>query len=346
MKLDQVEAIGTFAIVGATGLVGQECLDILAEHKLRLPKIKLLASAASAGEMLDVGGASLVVEELTANSFKGVDVAFFSVPTDVTKTYVPKAVAAGALVVDDSSVYRMDPAVPLVVPEINGSLLRNFDGKIIANPNCSTIPVALCLKPLADKFGIERVVVSTYQSVSGAGKDAFQELSEQTVALLNGASSEAQVFPHRIAFNLLPQIGALAPNGNSEEEEKVGRELRKILGLPELRVSTTAVRVPTFCGHGASVNVELKRDFGSIEEVRELLDNADGLRVLDNPASHIYPTNVEAIGSDPAFVGRIRRDGSVKFGLNLWVIADNLRKGAALNVLQCLQTLYQYRSMS
>jgi len=346
MKFDNLEMIESLAIVGATGLVGQETLDILTENKIRIPKIRLLASQSSVGESVDIGGEEVLVEALSEDSFDDVEVAFFSVPTDVTKRFVPIAMSAGALVIDDSSAYRMHPEVPLIIPEVNGPLLRDFTGSLVANPNCSTIPVALALKPLLDTYGIERVVVSTYQSVSGAGRAAYEELSAQAIALLSGGSTEAKAFPHRIAFNCLPQIGDVAENGNTDEEEKVGRELRKILGTPELRVSTTAVRVPTFCAHGVSVNVELKANFGSIEEVRELLDKAAGVQVLDNPASHIYPTNVEAIGSDPAFVGRLRRDSSVKSGLNFWVITDNLRKGAALNVLQTLQTLYTYRRMS
>lgn len=346
MKFDNLESIQSLAIVGATGLVGREFLDILAEQKIKIPRIKLLASASSAGEAVDVLGEEYLVEALADDSFEDIEVAFFSVPADVTKKYVPIALQAGALVIDDSSVYRMDPDVPLVIPEINGPCLRDFQGTLIANPNCSTTPVALVLKPLLDSYGIERVVVSTYQSVSGAGRAAYEELSNQAIALLSGGSGECNEFPHRIAFNCLPQIGEVTANGNTEEEEKVGRELIKILEAPELRVSATAVRVPTFCGHGVSVNVELREKFANIEEVRELLDKTPGIKILDNPSNHIYPTNVECIGSDHTFVGRLRKDPSVDSGINFWVITDNLRKGAALNVLQCLETLYNYRRMS
>jgi len=346
MKFDNIEMIQSLAIVGATGLVGQEFLDILTEQKLRIPKIRLLASKSSVGEAVDIGGEEVLVEELTEDSFDDIEVAFFSVPTEATRRYVPAALSAGALVIDDSSTYRMHPEVPLIIPEVNGATLRNFSGNLVANPNCSTIPVALALKPLLDTYGIERVVVSTYQSVSGAGRAAYEELSEQAVALLSGGASEAKAFPHRIAFNCLPQIGDVTESGNTDEEEKVIRELRKILEAPELKVSATAVRVPTFCAHGASVNVQFTSEFKDIEEIREILDKTPGVKVLDNPSTHIYPTNVEAIGSDPAFVGRLRRDASVKSGLNFWVITDNLRKGAALNVLQTLQTLYTYRRMS
>jgi aspartate-semialdehyde dehydrogenase len=249
-------------------------------------------------------------------------------------------------VIDDSSVFRQKSDVPLVVPEINGSLLKDFNGKIISVPNCTTTPLVLALKCLEDRFGVERVVVSSYQSVSGAGRKAFEELSFQTAALLNGKEAEISAFHHRIAFNCIPEIGEVTENGNTSEEEKVIKETRKILDLPDLNISSTAVRVPTFSGHGLSVNVELNNDFESIEEIRELWDSFPGLKVIDNPSHHIYPTNVECSGSDYTFIGRVRRDSSVKSGLNFWVITDNLRKGAALNALQSLETLYKYRRMS
>lgn len=334
------------AIVGATGLVGAEFLSILNEHKIKIGDLRLLASKNSVGEVLEVNGTEVPVRECTADAFDGVEIAFFSVPTDITKKYVPIAVKSGALVFDDSSTYRMDREVPLVVPEVNGALLREFQGQIIATPNCTTTPLALALKPLQEQFGLERVVVSTYQSVSGAGKEASDELSHQTAALLNGQPAEVSVFPHRIAFNCLPWIGEAAENGNSEEEEKIIREIRKILALPELKVSATSVRVPTFFGHGLSVNVQLKKPFDTVELVRELLNASAGLKVLDLPSSNIYPTNVECSGSDPVLVGRIRRDNSVPNGVNFFLMSDNLRKGAALNVLQTLDALYRYRRMS
>ncbi len=338
-----LEKIRSVAVVGATGLVGQEFLEILAENRIKFQKLRLLASEDSAGDWLEVGDYSAPVEVLTPESFQGVDVAFFSVPVDITRKYVPKAVEAGAIVVDDSSAYRMIPDVPLVVPQVNGNLLASFGGKVIATPNCTVTPLALALKPLADKFGIQRVVVSTYQSVSGAGKRAYDELAHQTAALLNGGSEEPEVFPHPIAFNCLPLIGDVDEDGVSEEERKVECELKKILELPRLQVTATAVRVPTFCGHGLSVNVQLRDDFDSIDEIREMMDAFAGLKVLDQPAGNIYPTNREASGSDATFVGRIRRDESVASGVNFWVIADNLRKGSALNVLECLDTLYSTR---
>jgi aspartate-semialdehyde dehydrogenase len=347
MKLSHLESISSLAIVGATGLVGQECLAILSEHKIKFQKLKLLASGNSAGEYLEVGSERIAVEELTPEAFEGVEVAFFSTPTEVTEKYVPAAVERGCLVIDDSNCFRMQPNVALVVPQVNGAILKDFEGRIIATPNCTTTPLAVVLKPLADAFGIERVVVSTYQSVSGAGRRANEELSHQCAALLNGqGDDEPQVFPHPIAFNCIPRIGKTLESGYTDEEQKVSNELRKILGLPNLKVTTTAIRVPTFTGHGLSATVELKQECGSIEEVRAMLDQFPGLRVLDKPDADIYPTNREVTGADYTFVGRLRRDPTVKSGLSFWVMADNLRKGAALNVLEILSTLYGYRRMN
>ncbi len=345
MKFQHLETIRSLAVVGATGIVGKEFLGLLTEHRLAIPLIKLLASEDSAGETMEVCDREVPVELLTAAAFEGIEVAFFSVPNDITRHFAPIAVKAGCIVVDDSSTFRMDPNVPLVIPEVNGAVLRDFSGLLMATPNCSTTPLAMVLKPFIEAYGLKRVVVSTYQSVSGAGTKAYQELSDQAAALLNGMPVEKNVFPHQIAFNCLPQIGPATDNGNCEEEEKVVRETRKILAMPDLKISATTVRVPTFCGHGLSVNIEFQKPFDSTEELREILDDSDGIQVLDKPENQIYPTNVEAIGSDPVFVGRLRRDYSVPSGINLWVISDNLRKGAALNSLQILETLYNYRRM-
>ncbi len=340
-----LETIRSLAVVGATGMVGRELLELLSEHRLAIPKVKLLASEDSAGEALEVCERDYPVELLTATSFEGIEAAFFSVPNDITRHFVPIAMKAGCIVVDDSSVFRMQSDVPLVIPEVNGAVLREFSGSLIATPNCSTTPLAMVLKPLLMPYGLKRVVVSTYQSVSGAGTSAYQELSEQAAALLNGAPAESNVFPHQIAFNCLPQIGPATETGNCEEEEKIVRETRKILSLPQLKISASTVRVPTFCGHGLSINIEFQKSFDKVDEIRELLDETEGLKILDRPESQIYPTNVESIGSDEVFVGRIRRDQSVPSGINLWAITDNLRKGAALNSLQILETLYNYRRM-
>lgn len=342
MKFRNLERVRSLAVVGATGIVGREFLEILGENKVRIPRLKLLASERSEGESLEPFP-ELTVERLGPKSFADVEVAFFSVPKEVGREYVPIARESGCLVVDDSSLFRMDPEVPLVIPQVNGHVLRGFEGDLVATPNCSATPVILCLKPLLE-YGPKRVVVSTYQSVSGAGTKAFRELSEQTIALMNGREPDVEAFPHRIAFNCLPQIGLPLESGNTDEEEKIVRETRKVLGLPDLRISATAVRVPTFCGHGVSVNVEMDKPFGSVEEIRERLDAFPGLKVIDQPQSHIYPTNVECTKQDTTFVGRIRRDGSLPSGLNFWVITDNLRKGAALNSLEIIDTLYGYRS--
>ncbi len=347
MKLEHLESISSIAIVGATGLVGQEFLAILAEHKIKFPKMKLLASGNSAGEFMECGDQRIAVEELTEDAFEGVEVAFFSTPTEVTLKYVPAAVERGCLVIDDSNCFRMKPDVALIIPQVNGSILKDFEGRIVATPNCTTTPLALVLKPLSDHYGIERVIASTYQSVSGAGRRANEELSHQCAVLLNAQGEEnPQVFPHPIAFNCIPRIGKMLESGYTDEEQKVSNELRKILALPDLKVTATAIRVPTFTGHGLSATVELKDNFGSIEEVRELLEKFPGVKVLDKPEADIYPTNREVTGADYTFVGRIRRDPTVKAGLSFWVMADNLRKGAALNVLETLSTLYGYRRMN
>lgn len=345
MMFSHLEAIQSLAVVGATGIVGREFLGLLEEHKIKIPELHLLASQESIGEMISVGDIEQVVEELSERSFEGVEAAFFSVPNVVTQRFVPFAVESGCLVVDDSSCYRQERGVPLIISEINGSLLKDFEGRIIATPNCSVTPIALCLNPLKERYGLKRVVVSTYQSVSGAGREAVDELSEQSAQLLNGKPTHASVFTHRIAFNCLPLIGT-ADHGDSDEENKIIKELRKILDLPSLLVSASAVRVPTFCSHGASVNIEFDTELDSLEVVREILDSSPGLRVLDQPAGNIYATSAEATGSDDVFVSRIRRDYSLRSGLNLWVISDNLRKGASLNALQILDTLYTYRRMS
>lgn len=345
MKFTNLESIRSLAVVGATGLAGQEFLNLLSEYRIAIPTLKLLASEDSEGETIEVGGKEYTVETLSRDSFEDVEVAFFSTPDAVTKKFVPAATAHGCLVIDDSAVYRMEPTVPLVVPEVNGHLLREFTGSVISVPNCTVTPLVMAVYPLIERFGVKRLVVSTYQSVSGAGKDAYDELSDLTASMLNGVPKEASVFPRSIAFNCLPQIGSVDETGNSSEENKVIREARKILERHDLKVSATSVRVPTFCGHGLSVNIEFEKSFDKLDEIRELLDKTSGVKVIDQPENHVYPTNLDAVGSDEVFVGRIRRDHSVESGLNLWVITDNLRKGAALNGLQILDTLYNYRRM-
>lgn len=354
LGLSHLESIPSLAIVGATGLVGREVINILSEKRIRIPKIKALASRESLGENIEYGDQNIMVEELTPDSFRGVYAALFCAPTEISREYIPHAVDAGTLVVDDSSAYRMRPDVPLVVPEINAETLRSFTGLVMATPNCSTTPLVLVLKPLLEKYGLERVVVSSYQSVSGAGRSAYQELSEQSAALLSGQginrteSDEIRpsVFPHRIAFNCIPIIGEANESGESSEEVKIQNESRKILGLKNLRVTATAVRVPTFGGHGLSVNIELTDTYESIDQIRELLEVSPGLHVLDSPGQEVYPTNAECVGEDGVYVGRIRRDNSVESGVNLWIIGDNIRKGAALNALQILDGYLYYRRLN
>jgi aspartate-semialdehyde dehydrogenase len=275
--------------------------------------------------------------------FKGVDIAFFDASDAVSKEWVPRASEEGAWVVDNSASYRMESDVPLVVPEVNGKLVEEKvkrgvkalspRERIIAGPNCTTVQLVVALKPLADRFGLKRLVVSTYQSVSGAGTAAMEELETQTSAALNDELLPPKAFSHPIAFNCIPQIGGFKDDGYTSEEHKLMAETRKILGLPELRVSATAIRVPTLSCHGESVNVEFEKPV-SVEAAREVLSKSPGIVIRDEPGKMVYPMGIEAAGKDPVYVGRLRKDPSVGNGLNFWVVSDNLRKGAALNAIQ------------
>ncbi|MCB0325389.1 MAG: aspartate-semialdehyde dehydrogenase [Bdellovibrionales bacterium] len=338
------------AVVGATGAVGREMLAVLAERGFPVSELRPLASKRSAGSEIEYDDRTHTVEELTPSAFEGIDIALFSAGGDISKEFAPHAVAAGAVVIDNSSAFRMDDAVPLTVPEVNADELRDHmqglapkQGTIIANPNCSTIQLAVALKPLHDRAGLKRVVVSTYQSVSGAGQKGMDELWEQTVQLLNQKAITPNKFPHQIAFNCLPHIDVFLENGYTKEEMKVVLESRKILGLPELPITCTAVRVPVFACHSESVNVETERPL-SPEEARELLTESPGIVVLDAPGDNQYPMNFKLAGSDATYVGRIRKDESVAHGLNMWVVADNLRKGAALNAVQIAEIVAQERN--
>lgn len=329
-----------FAIVGATGAVGREMLSVLEEHDLPVARLKLLASARSAGTELDYKGKSIIVEELTADSFQGVDIALFSAGGSISLEFAPIAAQAGAVVIDNSSAFRMDPDVILAVPEVNGSLVRktvselkNGQGVIIANPNCSTIQLVVVLKPLHDKFNLRRVVISTYQSVSGAGQKGMDELWDQTLAICNQQEVKKEKFPHQIAFNCLPHIDVFLENGYTKEEMKVLHESRKILDMPDLKLTCTAVRVPVFNCHAESVNVETERK-ATVKDVRSVLREAAGVMLMDDPQENVYPINTILAGTDATYVGRIREDESIDNGINLWIVADNLRKGAALNALQ------------
>jgi len=325
------------AVAGATGAVGREMVSILEERNFPIEKLRLLASSRSVGKTIPFRGEEIPVAELTENSFDGIDIALFSAGGDRSRIFSPAAVKSGAVVVDNSSAYRMDPEVPLVVPEVNASALACHKG-IIANPNCSTIQMVVALKPIHDVARIKRIVVSTYQAVSGTGKKAMDELLDQTRALLGFQEVKKEVYPHQIAFNCLPHIDVFFENGYSREELKMVNETRKILEDDSIAVTATTVRVPVFRCHSEAVNIETEKKI-TADFARELLAYAEGVCVLDHPAENVYPLAVDATGKDETFVGRIREDESIENGLNLWVVADNLRKGAALNTIQIAECL-------
>lgn len=323
------------AVVGATGMVGRKFLQVLEERKLPVSEYFLFASARSAGKQLPFMGKTYTVRELTDDAFQdlGIDIALFSAGGETSRYFAPIVAASGAVVIDNSSCWRMDPDVPLVVPEVNPDAIPGYKNKgIIANPNCSTIQAMVVLKPLADAYGLKRVVYSTYQAVSGAGQKGYMDL-------VNGLKGEApQKFPHPIAGNCLPHIDVFLDTGYTKEEQKMIDETRKILSLPELRVTATTVRVPVYHGHSESINVEFARPF-ELDELRAVLEKAPGLIVRDDPKHNVYPMAIEAADTDPVYVGRIRRDFSVDSGVNLWCVADNIRKGAATNAVQIAEEL-------
>lgn len=323
------------AIAGATGVVGSEMLSVLEERKFPASEIKLLASADSAGEIYRFNGEECVVDTLANDSFKGVDIALFATSAQLSEKFVPMAVEAGAFAIDNSSFFRMQTGVPLIVPEVNlGELTEKT--RLIANPNCSTIQLVPVLNAIHQAAGLKRVVVSTYQSVSGAGKAAMDELWQQTLAIFNQQEIENDAFPHQIAFNCIPQIDLILTNGYTKEEFKIINESRKILAIPDLKITATAVRVPVFLAHAESVNIETLKPL-SPERLVELLECAEGIQVYPNSAE--YPMQLGAANTDDIHVGRIRRDESVENGLDLWIVADNVRKGAALNAVQIAEGL-------
>jgi aspartate-semialdehyde dehydrogenase len=329
----------TVAIIGATGAVGKESLGILEERKFPLGALRLFASKRSAGAMLPCQGRNWTVEELTAASdFTGVDLAFISATDAISREWAPRLGAAGVVTIDDSAVFRMDPAVPLVVPEVNAHALGGASRGIVAIPNCTTTPLVMALKPLHAAATIKRVVVTTFQSVSGTGTAAMEELVEQTKALLSFQDVKAEVYPHQIAFNLLPQVGSFGEGGDCSEEVKIVRETQKILDEPAMRITATTVRVPVMRCHSEVVNVELSRPL-TPNEARALLAEMPGVVVFDDPARKLYPMPLDVSGKDDVYVGRIREDLSIPNGLNLWIVSDNLRKGAALNAVQIAETL-------
>ncbi|HWR23477.1 MAG TPA: aspartate-semialdehyde dehydrogenase [Feifaniaceae bacterium] len=323
------------AVVGATGIVGRKFLQVLEERKLPVANYYLFASKRSAGTTLPFMGKGYTVRELTETCFDGldIDIALFSAGGGTSEQFAPVAARAGAVVIDNSSAWRMDPEVPLVVPEVNPEHISQYKNKgIIANPNCSTIQAMVALKPLHEAYGLKRVVYSTYQAVSGAGQQGYMDLEE-------GIKGNApRKFPHPIAGNCLPHIDSFLDTGYTKEEQKMINESRKILSLPELRVTATTVRVPVFHGHSESVNVEFERSF-ELTELVEVLRRAPGLVVQDDPKNGVYPMPLAAADTDPVYVGRIRRDFSVESGINFWCVADNIRKGAATNAVQIAQEL-------
>ena len=327
------------AVVGATGAVGEQMRVVLEEREFPVGELRLLASERSAGQFLPFQQKQIRVEVLTEDSFEDIDIGLFSAGASVSAKFAPIAVQAGAVVIDNTSFFRMEPDVPLVVPEVNANEIGKYATRgIIANPNCSTIQMVVALKPIHDAARIKRVVVSTYQSVSGAGRKAMEELSHQVAALFSGKEIEKEKFPHQIAFNCIPHIDAFVENGYTKEEMKMINETRKILGEPSLAVTATSVRVPVFCSHSESVNVETERKL-TAQQAKALLREAPGIIVADEPQSDVYPMAIDAVGTDAILVGRIRDDDSIANGLNLWVVADNLRKGAALNAVQIAEIL-------
>lgn len=327
------------AIVGATGAVGEQMREVLAERQFPISELRLLASKKSEGTKLRFKGSELTVEETTPDSFKGIDIALFSAGGSVSQTFAPHAVNAGAVVIDNTSAFRMDPEIPLVVPEVNRHAIAGYKKRgIIANPNCSTIQMVVVLKPLHDEAVIKRVVVTTFQAVSGAGRSAMKELANQSIAIFNNKEYEIKKFPHRIAFNCLPHIGSFLDNLYTQEEMKMVQETQKIFEDNKIQVTATTVRVPVFSCHGEAINIEFEKPI-THDRARELLCCTEAVEVLDDPSNNVYPMGTDVVGSDLTYVGRIREDHTVKYGINLWCVADNLRKGAATNAVQIAQVL-------
>ncbi len=327
------------AVVGATGAVGNEMIRVLEERDFPVAELTLLASERSQGKTLKYKDKNIAVKRLDNDSFLGIHIGLFSAGGSVSERFAPIAAEAGCVVIDNTSVFRMMPDIPLVVPEVNPEALQMHTNRgIIANPNCSTIQMVVALKPIHDLVRIKRIVVSTYQAVSGAGQRAVDVLRNQSRAFLNGEEIKPEVFPHQIAFNCLPHIDVFLDNGYTKEEMKMVNETKKIFADPSIGVTATTVRVPVFYGHSESVNIETERKI-TAQEVRELLSQAPGVKVVDAPLLQQYPLAVNAAGKDETFVGRIREDESVANGINMWIVADNLRKGAALNAVQIAEQL-------
>ncbi len=328
-------------VAGATGVVGKQMIDCLEEREFPVENIKFLASGRSAGKKLQFKGEDVIVEEMTKHSFNGYDIAVFSAGGAASKEFAPAAAEAGCVVVDNSSAWRMDEDIPLVVPEVNPHAVEGYKNKgIIANPNCSTIQMVVALNPIYREFGIKRLVISTYQAVSGSGKKALDELLEQSKAILNFKDVETNVYPHQIAFNCLPHIDSFLDTGYSKEEMKMVNETRKIFEDDNIGITATTVRVPVFYSHSESVNIETIRPV-TTDQVKQLMREAQGVELVDDPQNNVYPLAIDAAGKDTTFVGRIRKDESIENGINMWIVADNIRKGAATNTVQIAQLLVE-----
>lgn len=327
------------AVAGATGAVGSQMLQCLEERNFPVKMLRPLASERSIGKTVRFRGQEIPVEVLTEDSFKGIDIALFSAGGGTSLKFSPIAAASGAVVVDNSSAFRMEPDVPLVVPEVNPQDIALYKNRgIIANPNCSTIQMVVVLKPIHDVARIKRVVVATYQAVSGTGQKAVQELADQVRDLLTGKDPQVKVYPHRIAFNVFPHIDVFLDNGYTKEEMKMVLETKKIMGDDSIRVTATTARVPVFYGHSEAVNIETEKKI-TPDEVRAILAKAPGVKVVDDPAKRLYPMPLDAAGQDLTLVGRIREDVSIDNGIDLWIVADNIRKGAATNAVQIAEIL-------
>ncbi|MCD6575399.1 aspartate-semialdehyde dehydrogenase [Candidatus Aerophobetes bacterium] len=325
------------AIVGATGAVGEEMFKTLSQREFPVKSLRAFASKRSEGKTIEFKGEKIKVENLASASFENIDIALFSAGASISREFSPQFARKGAVVIDNSSAFRMEKDVPLVVPEVNPHSVEKHRG-IIANPNCSTIQLVVAINPLHKRARIKRMVISTFQSVSGTGREAIIELRTQTEDFLNGRQLTSQVYPHQIAFNLLPHIGSFLSSGYTEEEMKLVNETRKIMEDDSIKVNATCVRVPVFISHSETVTLETEKPL-SVEEVRQILSNSQGVIVEDNPEKNIYPLPVNAAGKDEVFVGRIRKDESAQNSISMWIVADNLRKGAALNAVQIAELL-------
>lgn len=326
------------AVVGATGAVGQQMLKTLADRDFEMDTLTLLSSKRSAGTKVTFRGQEYTVQEATPESFEGVNIALFSAGGNVSKALAPEAVKRGAIVVDNTSAFRMDENIPLVVPEVNEKDLHDHQG-IIANPNCSTIQMVAALEPLRQAYGMKKVIVSTYQAVSGAGHEAIDELYSQSQAILNKEDVKPEVMPYQIAFNAIPQIDKFQDNGYTFEEMKMINETKKIMHMPELEVAATCVRLPIETGHSESVYVELESKDATVDDIKSILKDAPGITLQDDPSQQIYPMPADAVGKNDVFVGRIRKDLDRPNGFHMWIVSDNLLKGAAWNSVQIAESL-------